>query len=124
MVRDRVDRDGWIEPGVVQTVKHARARWRSARSGKHLVVTEPLPTELLQPADAAGMLTALRAVDERWADAFAHADALAEADLHLSVNGEWSFVSTLRHLVFAIDKWFTVPILGGEFHPIGLPNRG
>jgi hypothetical protein len=27
-------------------------------------------------------------------------------------------------LVFAIDKWFTVPVLGGEFDPIGLPNTG
>jgi hypothetical protein len=26
--------------------------------------------------------------------------------------------------VFATDKWFTVPILGGAFHPIGLPNSG
>ena len=41
-----------------------------------------------------------------------------------SVNDEWSFVQTLRHLVFAMDKWFTVPILGGAFHPIGLPNSG
>jgi hypothetical protein len=27
-------------------------------------------------------------------------------------------------LVFATDKWFTAPILGGEFDPIGLPNTG
>jgi hypothetical protein len=44
--------------------------------------------------------------------------------LHESVDGEWSFVQTLRHLVFAMDKWFTVPILGESFHPIGLPNTG
>ncbi len=37
----------------------------------------------------------------------------------------WSFVATLRHLVFAMDKWFTAPILGGEeLHPVGLPNTG
>jgi hypothetical protein len=23
-----------------------------------------------------------------------------------------------------MDKWFTAPILGGSFHPIGLPNNG
>ena len=39
-------------------------------------------------------------------------------------NGEWSFVETLRHLVFAMDKWFTAPVLGAGFHPIGLPNTG
>src|SRR5438477_575965 len=44
--------------------------------------------------------------------------------LHASVGGEFSFVQTLRHLVFATDKWFTAPILGGEFDPIGLPNTG
>jgi hypothetical protein len=41
------------------------------------------------------------------------------------VGGEWSFVSTLRHLVFAADKWFTLPILGREaFHALGVPNSG
>src|SRR5262249_56874338 len=31
---------------------------------------------------------------------------------------------TLRHLVFAMDKWFTEPILGEGFEPFGLPNTG
>ena len=52
------------------------------------------------------------------------AQALPEETLHESVDGEWSFVQTLRHLVFAMDKWFTSPILGANFHPIGLPNSG
>jgi hypothetical protein len=30
----------------------------------------------------------------------------------------------LRHLVFAIDKWFSVPIAGGSFQPMGIPNSG
>ena len=50
--------------------------------------------------------------------------ALAEDALHESVDGEWSFVQTLRHLVFAMDKWFTAPVLGEGFHPAGLPNGG
>ena len=50
--------------------------------------------------------------------------AFPEAKLHESVDGEWSFVQTLRHLVFAMDKWFTSPILGRAFDPIGLPNSG
>ena len=52
------------------------------------------------------------------------AAALPEAKLHESVDDEWSFVQTLRHLVFAMDKWFTAPILGEGFHPIGMPNSG
>ena len=50
--------------------------------------------------------------------------ALPESTLYESVNGEWSFVQTLRHLSFALDKWFTVPVLGGHFDPIGIPNSG
>jgi len=50
--------------------------------------------------------------------------ALPEGRLHESVNGEWSFVQTLRHLVLAMDKWLTAPILGEHFHPLGLPNSG
>ena len=42
----------------------------------------------------------------------------------VSVDGEWSLHQTLRHLVFVLDKWWTVPIGGGVFHPIGMPNSG
>ena len=42
----------------------------------------------------------------------------------MSVNGEWSFVQTLRHLLLAMDKWFTAPILGLDFHPFGLVDTG
>jgi hypothetical protein len=32
---------------------------------------------------------------------------------------------TIRHLLFAIEKWFVVPLLGATgFSPIGLPNTG
>ncbi len=33
-------------------------------------------------------------------------------------------MQALRHLVFAIDKWFIAPILGGEYSAIGWPNTG
>ena len=79
---------------------------------------------LMQPTDPEGMRTAWNAVTERWEATIERATKLPEATLHESVNGEFSFVQTLRHLVFAIDKWFTVPILGGEFDPMGLPNTG
>jgi len=61
---------------------------------------------------------------EAWAATIAKAARLADDDLHASVDGEWSFVQTLRHLVMAMDKWVTVPILAGRFHAIGLPNTG
>ncbi len=59
-----------------------------------------------------------------WERAIERVEALPDEQRHASVGGEWSFVDTLRHLVFATDKWCTVPVLGGAFHPIGLPNTG
>jgi len=79
---------------------------------------------LWEPTDPDGMRAAWRAVTDRWDPTMERANKLPESTLHESVNGEFSFVQTLRHLIFAIDKWFTVPILGGEFDPIGLPNTG
>ena len=79
---------------------------------------------MLRPSDPEGMRAAWAALEDEWADTIARALALPEAKLHESVNDEWSFVQTLRHLVFAMDKWFTAPILGEGFDPIGLPNSG
>ena len=50
--------------------------------------------------------------------------ALDPDQLDESVEGEWSFVETLRHLVFATDRWITGPVLHdpNPFHPLGMPN--
>ena len=38
------------------------------------------------------------------------------------VNGEWSFIETLRHLVFVTDTWIGMGVVGTEArHPLGLP---
>ena len=79
---------------------------------------------MLRAPDPDGMRAAWSALEDVWAATIDRARALPEQKLHESVNGEWSFVQTLRHLVFATDKWFTVPVLGGDFHPIVLPNSG
>jgi uncharacterized damage-inducible protein DinB len=79
---------------------------------------------MLRPSNPDDMRATWAALEEVWAKTIARARALPEDALHESVNGEWSFVQTLRHLVMAIDKWFTVPIGGGTFDPIGLPNTG
>ena len=79
---------------------------------------------MLRPSTPEGMRAAWAALEAEWAKTIARAQALPEATLHESVNGEWTFVQTLRHLVFAMDKWFTVPIGGQAFAPIGLPNSG
>jgi hypothetical protein len=79
---------------------------------------------MLRPADPEGMRIAWDALEQAWDTTIARARALTEAQRNESVGGEWSFVETLRHLVFGMDKWFTVPILGEQFHPIGMPNTG
>ena len=83
----------------------------------------PLRTVLLVTT-AEQMRRGVTLLDEAWAPTLDRALALPEAQLHESVDGEWSFAQTLRHLVFAVDKWFDVPILGGSFHPFGMPNTG
>jgi DinB superfamily/Pentapeptide repeats (8 copies) len=77
---------------------------------------------MLRPASPEAMRSTWAALEDEWAKTTTRAQALPEARLHESVNGEWSFVQTLQHLVFAMDKWFTAPILGVGFHPMGLPN--
>jgi hypothetical protein len=79
---------------------------------------------MLRPSKPEDMRATWAALEDEWAKTITRAQALPEDRLHESVNDEWSFVQTLRHLVMAMDKWFTAPILGERFHPIGLPNRG
>ncbi len=83
----------------------------------------PLRT-MLRPTSAADMRTAWAALDAEWDTAVETVRARPEAAAHERVHDEFSFVQTLRHLVFADDKWFTVPVLGEPFHPSGLPNTG
>lgn len=78
----------------------------------------------LRPTDPDAMRRGWRAHLAAWGSVIELAERLPEPQRHASVDGEWSFTETLRHLVFAIDKWFTAPILGGTFHPIGLPHSG
>ena len=44
--------------------------------------------------------------------------------LHERVEGEWSFIETLRHLVFATDAWVKRAILGepSPWDPLDLPH--
>ena len=79
---------------------------------------------MLRPSNPQDMRATWTALAVEWAKTIALAKSLPEDSLHESVDDEWSFVQTVRHLVFAMDKWFTAPILGEGFHSIGLPNSG
>jgi DinB superfamily/Pentapeptide repeats (8 copies) len=65
-------------------------------------------------------------IDRLWAETVARAGRLPESALHQQVEDEWSFVETLRHLVFATDRWAGHMILNKPrpYHPLGLPNPG
>lgn len=77
----------------------------------------------LRPTTPEGMREAWATVEAFWAETMRRAGALAEADLHRSVDGEWSFTQTLRHLVFVTDAWFGHAVRGRPrpFHRLGLP---
>lgn len=79
---------------------------------------------MLRPSSPEDMQETWSALGGEWAITVARAQALPEDALHESVSDEWTFVQTLRHLIFAMDKWFTVPVIGGSFHPMGMPNSG
>lgn len=79
---------------------------------------------MIRPSTVDEMRTAWQAMEAAWAVAITTAQALPAGAIDQSVNGEWSFVQTVRHMVMAIDKWFTSPVLGEHFSPIGLPNTG
>ncbi|WP_299445500.1 DinB family protein [uncultured Phycicoccus sp.] len=77
----------------------------------------------MRPTDAAGFRHAWDVLEELWAGTVARARRLEPHLLHESVDGEWSFVQTLRHLAFATESWLARAILGDPrpWHPLSLP---
>lgn len=65
-------------------------------------------------------------LEELWAATTTRAMQLPADLLALRGDGEWSFLETLRHLVFATDCWITRGIHGvaRPYHPWGLPWSG
>jgi hypothetical protein len=111
-----VDIDAFVDRVVINGVDvtdyvNERDRWFPLRA-------------TIQASDPEGLRGAWAALEAAWSPAIDRARDLTEAQRRESVGGEWSFVQTLRHLVFATDKWFTAPVLGAPFDPMGQPNSG
>lgn len=74
--------------------------------------------------DPESLRTAWAALERTWAATLARVAAMPAGTADVSVDGEWSFAQTLRHLIMATDKW----LRGGAleirqpYHPIGQPN--
>ena len=83
---------------------------------------QPLRVKM-RPTDPAGFREAWLILDDLWAATLERARALDRNRLHESVNGEWSFIETLRHLCFATDAWVRRVIQGdpSPWHPLDLP---
>lgn len=79
---------------------------------------------LLRREDADGLRAAWAVDVRRWRHAVERARALPEEMLHERVDGEWSFIETLRHLVMATDAWVGRALLGDPrpYHPLGLAH--
>jgi hypothetical protein len=80
----------------------------------------------MRPADPAGFGEAWDVLERLWEQTVARARRLPPELLHESVDGEWSFIETLRHLTFATDSWISRAILGdpSPWDPLGLPWDG
>ena len=78
----------------------------------------------MRPADADGFREAWDILERLWPQTVERARGLAPDLLHERVDGEWSFIETLRHLVFATDAWVNRAYLGdpSPWDPLDLPH--
>ncbi|MFC7621091.1 DinB family protein [Microlunatus sp. GCM10028923] len=79
---------------------------------------------LLRSDEPADLREAWRQLTATWATTTERVRAMAEGSEDHQVDGEWSMVETLRHLVFVHDSWFRRCVLGltEPFTAIGLAN--
>ena len=77
----------------------------------------------MRPDDSDGFREAWSILERLWAGTLARAKTFPEAALHRSVDDEWSFIQTLRHLNFASNAWVARMVLGNAspWHPLDLP---
>jgi hypothetical protein len=82
--------------------------------------------DLRHAADPDGLRVAWAALEHTWSATLERAAAMPAGTVDVSVDGEWSFTQTLRHLIMATDTWLGRAILeiGQPYHPIGQPNAG
>jgi len=76
-----------------------------------------------QARDPDGLRAAWAALERTWNGTLERVAALPPDTVDVSVDGEWSFAQTLRHLIMATDIWLGRTILQTDepYHPIGQP---
>jgi hypothetical protein len=80
----------------------------------------------LRSTDVDGLSAAWSMVEDLWVPTTERASHLDEARQSQSVDHEWSFVETLRHLIFATDCWLFrgIQLARRPYHPWGIPWTG
>jgi hypothetical protein len=80
----------------------------------------------MRPAGPAGFREAWDILERLWDQTVERARRLPPELLHESVDGEWSFTETLRHLAYATDVGIRRAILGdpSPWDPLDLPWDG
>jgi len=80
--------------------------------------------DLRRADDPEGLRVAWAALERAWASSLDRVAAMPAGTVDVSVDGEWSFSQTLRHLVMATDTWLRGAVLGiaQPYHPLGQPN--
>ena len=113
-----------------------RAQFHTERRVRHLVeqlhrrgATARQIHHQQHDADRGPWLAAIAAwdaVEAMWGATLDRTRLLPRPVLHEQVDGEWSFVETQRHLLFATDAWIGNAVLEQEapYHPLGLPSSG
>ncbi|MGH7642431.1 MAG: DinB family protein [Candidatus Dormibacteria bacterium] len=79
---------------------------------------------MMRPVDADGFRAAWDVLERLWEETVERARRVSPGALHESVDGEWSFIETQRHLVFVTDSWVRRATLGepSPWSPLDLPS--
>lgn len=134
---ERVDLSGAVMRSVVVDGAEVEAPWL-LDDGASLVVNgvdvAPLvdaeldarmPGRSLRRAgDPDGLRAAWAALEQSWERVLERVAAMPSGTVDVSVDDEWSFAQTLRHLVMATDTWLGRAVLGLDqpYHPLGQPH--
>jgi hypothetical protein len=72
--------------------------------------------------DPDGLRAAWAVLQSTWAATVERVASMPDGTVDISVDGEWSFSQTLRHLVLATDTWLGKAVLQlrQPYHPLGL----
>jgi DinB superfamily len=105
-----------------RTVRAVDPTSRSDDEGQTMAADTRDPTKFTKTPE--GFRDAWTLIEATWAATTQRAWALPPNVLTTRVNGEWSFVETLRHLIFATDSWVRRTIMSESdaYYPAGIPH--